>query len=934
MKRIALVLLLLPALCSVARAQSSLGLLYHEVQVVDENGRPVTDISEVYIYLPGTTTNAVIYKSAGASNAITVPLTTSSTNTTLVNGKFHWWGQDTYNFRIGNGSVTASNSLTQAYNSSIHTITFPYFLKVMSSTSYADDASITLGTDSDFTIQASTTGQLDIRPATTDESSTIKFGANTEGVNFFIYPATSGDYLTYNASGSGYLGLEDSPLSLGDGTKILFGDALGTGDLYLESTTNVLTLGQVVAGTGTFGVGVDGKGIDTKFYGETASSYMLWDQDGATNGALLINAASVNLADGDKLYFGSPLGTGDFSISDESDVLSFRQVVADTGTVVWGADNAGIDQTWYGESASAYMKYDATGADQLQIVGVDSSGTLLALTSADTTGDSDTVTITHNSGGDGIQITVAATDGTAVNAVSAANQTTSLVKVDGATGNWIGADNIGALSVTGDTAGAHTGASLVYVANSAQPIDNAEGFLARFVDTGAARTTAHAVEIETANTTPALGLNNQLTITGADSTGTLLAITGVDTTGNSDTVTIAQSGTGAALQITDTTATAEAIHLIAAANQTTNVMRIDGATGNWIGANDVGMLTLIGDTAGTHTGTSLLNVQNSAQPIAAAEGFLARFVDTGTARTDAYAVEIETTNTTPALKLNNQLTIAGADSAGTLFDITAIDTTGNTDTMTIAHSGTGSGLKITCTEADSVAESLVAAASQTTSVLKVDGATGSWLGAANVGMVHLTNDGALANVASSLLYINNTGVPTNDSRGSSLRIVDTGNAAAGTAGYAVYISATDATVEALYVDDGNVLVDDYIRSASGVQSSQVTVAADIEATQVTIPAGTRFALLTSDGATKVVCLPNATAGDMIEIYCAATGCELQTLATSNATINTVDCDGANELAIAAGKVYHLVCVATNTWIAYARAADGAAEATLVPDADA
>ncbi|MEN6546406.1 MAG: hypothetical protein ABFE07_10220, partial [Armatimonadia bacterium] len=201
------------------------------------------------------------------------------------------------------------------------------------------------------------------------------------------------------------------------------------------------------------------------------------------------------------------------------------------------------------------------------------------------------------------------------------------------------------------------------------------------------------------------------------------------------------------------------------------------------------------------------------------------------------------------------------------------------------------------------------------------------------GMVNLTNDGALAHVNSSLLYIANTGVPQNDSRGSSLRIVDTGNAAAGTAGYAVYISATDATVEAMYVDDGNVLVDDYIRSAKGVQSSQVTVAADVEASQVTIPAGTRFALITSDGATKVVCLPNATAGDMIEIYCAATGCELQTLASSNATINAVDCDGANEMAIAAGAVYHLVCVATNTWIAYGWGADGAAIATITPDAD-
>jgi len=154
----------------------------------------------------------------------------------------------------------------------------------------------------------------------------------------------------------------------------------------------------------------------------------------------------------------------------------------------------------------------------------------------------------------------------------------------------------------------------------------------------------------------------------------------------------------------------------------------------------------------------------------------------------------------------------GADSSGTLLALTGIDTTGNTDTMTIAHKGTGSGLKITASEADSVALELVAATSQTTALAQFDGATGSWLGADGVGMINVTNDGAFAHVNSSLLLITNSGVPADDSRGHCLRIVDTGNAAAGTAGYAAYISASDATVEALYVDAGEVLVDEYLKA--------------------------------------------------------------------------------------------------------------------------
>ena len=118
--------------------------------------------------------------------------------------------------------------------------------------------------------------------------------------------------------------------------------------------------------------------------------------------------------------------------------------------------------------------------------------------------------------------------------------------------------------------------------------------------------------------------------------------------------------------------------------------------------------------------------------------------------------------------------------------------------MSINSEGTGNALIITCDDADSVGLNVVAATSQTTSLAKFDGATGSYLGAQNVGMVHVTSDGALAHVDSSLMYIANSGVPQDDARGTSLRIIDTGNASAGTAGYSVYINTDDATMEAMY----------------------------------------------------------------------------------------------------------------------------------------
>ena len=279
-----------------------------------------------------------------------------------------------------------------------------------------------------------------------------------------------------------------------------------------------------------------------------------------------------------------------------------------------------------------------------------------------------------------------------------------------------------------------------------------------------------------------------------------------------------------------------------------------------------------------------------------------------------------------------QLQIVGADSSGTLMAITGIDTTGNSDTMTIAHSGTGDGLQITCTEADSVAAHLIAATSQTTSVLNVDGATGSWVGATGVGMVSLTNDGTPAHANASLLRIAQSGTSASGQRGIAASLEDTSTAGGGTP-YVLYISSTNN--EAIHVDSGAVLVDETITATGGVQSGAYTATATADGlTTGLIPSGTRFCTVTSDSAAKVVVLPAAVVGNIITITVPATGAELQTLASSNATINGVDCDGANEMAMAAGSVYQLTCVAANTWIAYGWGSDGAAQATIVPDADA
>jgi hypothetical protein len=463
------------------------------------------------------------------------------------------------------------------------------------------------------------------------------------------------------------------------------------------------------------------------------------------------------------------------------------------------------------------------------------------------------------------------------------------------------------------------------VDDSSQPITAAEGFLARFVATGTARTNAYAVEIEVPATQPALATNGIVAISGQDAAGAaLVQISNVGASGDADGVTISSTGAGDALQITVGEADGVAQRNIAAASQTTSLAVFDGATSNWDGADNIGMVHITTDDPVVHTGASLLQVVQSGQPIAASEGHLARFVSSGTARTDAYAVEIETTNTTPALKVNNQVTISGADSAGTLLDITAIDTTGDTDTMTITHSGAGAALKITSSEADTQLVELVSAADQTTWLELVDGSTGNWIGADDVGMVTLQADTALAHAGATQLLITNSAQPITAAEGFLARFVDTGTAR--TNAYAVEIEVT-ATTGGLYSNG-------HATFAKGAQVlSQGVTATSSGLTTGLIPDHASFVTVTSDSADKVVVLPTWVIGHVIRIYVPATGAELQTLDASNDTINGVDCDGSNEMAMAAGSIYHLECVEDSKWIAYAWGSDGAAEATIVPDAD-
>lgn len=434
---------------------------------------------------------------------------------------------------------------------------------------------------------------------------------------------------------------------------------------------------------------------------------------------------------------------------------------------------------------------NAAGATLFQVIGVGASG------------DADAMLISNTGLGNCLQVTPGGIGTGGVNVTALADSTVSMITLDGASNNWDGDDNIGQLTLTQDDAVAHTGATQLMVINGGTTVAAAEGFLARFVQhTGTAVTDAYAVEIETTATTPCLALNGQMSIAGQGATdGILLDIVSADT--DDDTVQFTGVGSGDVLQITPDATAAVGIRVIAKASGTTSDIVAD-ATAGWLGASGVGLVHIKGDSALTDNAATLLFVGNaSGRPKDGAEGFLARFVDSGTARTTATAVYIETTNTTPALNCNNNVTIAGADEAGILLNVTGIDLTGDTDTIVISHGGDGDAIQVTTTEPDGVALNVICDAAQVSSAVIVNGTTGEWIGAATTGMIHGTTDGALVEDAS-MLRLSSTGNIAVANDGALIELIETGSEQA--TSYLMRIASTNN--EALHVDDGDVLFDD------------------------------------------------------------------------------------------------------------------------------
>ncbi len=235
------ILLILALLVTTAGARSR-GLVYHTIEIVDELGRPVTDITNLYIYQVGGTTNAVIYNDAALQNVITIPMTEVSPNTTLVDGRAHWWGADGWDFSVSNDGAVGpmTNANHEDRTASDGRLIFPSYFSSMATTAWLDAQSISMGTGAEWVINGG--GVAD----------TLSFIPTADNSNFILGvngAAANVDLTLYVDTDLGlYVSSTGPSLIWNGGDCSLNPDVAGTMNINTGTATGAINIGCATAG--------------------------------------------------------------------------------------------------------------------------------------------------------------------------------------------------------------------------------------------------------------------------------------------------------------------------------------------------------------------------------------------------------------------------------------------------------------------------------------------------------------------------------------------------------------------------------------------------------------------------------------------------------------------------------------------------------------
>jgi len=164
-------------------------------------------------------------------------------------------------------------------------------------------------------------------------------------------------------------------------------------DLDVDGTANldIVDIDGAVQLDATFTSGVDGTGYDVKFFGATASAFMLWDEDeddlvlsGVAALSIDTTTDATNTTSGSfhtdggvgiakKLYVGTDLDVDGTSNLDAVDIDGAVQI---DSTVTVGVDNTGYDVKLFGATSGSYWLWDEDADGVVTVGDLQQTGTI------------------------------------------------------------------------------------------------------------------------------------------------------------------------------------------------------------------------------------------------------------------------------------------------------------------------------------------------------------------------------------------------------------------------------------------------------------------------------------------------------------------------------------------------------------------------------
>ena len=277
---------------------------------------------------------------------------------------------------------------------------------------------INAGTTLDITaptvdINAATSLNVD---GATQINNTVTVGQNDTGYDVKFFGATASAFMLWDQSeddlvlsGVSNLSIDNTTDSSSTTTGSFHTDGgagiakkiyVGT-DLDVDGTANLdaVDIDGAVQIDATVSVGVDGTGYDVKFFGATASAFMLWDEDeddlvlsGVAALSIDTTTDATNTTSGSfhtdggvgiakKLYVGTDLDVDGTANLDAVDIDGAVQI---DGTVTVGVDDTGYDVKFFGATSGSYWLWDEDADGVVQVgstqltgavtVGVDDTG--------------------------------------------------------------------------------------------------------------------------------------------------------------------------------------------------------------------------------------------------------------------------------------------------------------------------------------------------------------------------------------------------------------------------------------------------------------------------------------------------------------------------------------------------------------------------------